>query len=247
MEHVSHFSQKMAIHSKDEALMCKIFPSSLGPMAMRWFNGLKANSIDSFKKLTQSFGAHFITCSRVLLPLGSLLSMSMRDGETLKVYSDRYWEMFNEIDGSYDDVAIGTFKAGLPAKHDFRKSLTGKPVTSVRLLMDMIDKYRRIEEDQLQGKGKAKVIPLERRDSRLDRIQNNRPRRDFVVQSGFANAQAVNVVFREPVQKVLEKVRNEPFFKWPNKMAGDLVNRNQNLYCYYHQDHGHTIEDCRNL
>ena len=52
VEHVSHFSQKMAVHSKDEALICKIFPSSLGSMAMRWFNGLKANSIDSFKKLT---------------------------------------------------------------------------------------------------------------------------------------------------------------------------------------------------
>ena len=149
MEHVSHFNQKMAVHSKDEALMCKIFPSSLGPMAMRWFNGLRANYIDSFKKLTQSFGARFITCSRVPLPLGSLLDMSMREGETLKAYSDRYWEMFNEIDGSYDDVAISTFKAGLPAEHDLRKSLIGKPVTSLRSLMDRIDKYRRIEDDQL--------------------------------------------------------------------------------------------------
>ena len=139
----------MVVHSKDETLMCKIFPSSLGPMAMRWFNGLKANSIVSFKKLTQSFGARFITCSRVPLPLGSLFSMSMREGETLKAYSNRYWEMFNEIDGSYDDVAINTFKAGRSAKHDLRKSLTGKPITSVRLLMDRIDKYRRIEEDQL--------------------------------------------------------------------------------------------------
>ena len=98
MEHVNHFCQKMAVHSKDEACMCKIFPSSLGPMAMRWFNGLKANSIDSFKKLTQSFVARFITCNRVSLPLGSLLSMSMQEGETLKTYSDRYWEIFNEID-----------------------------------------------------------------------------------------------------------------------------------------------------
>ena len=118
VEHVSQCSQKMAVHSKDEALMCKIFPSSLGPMAMRWFNGLKANSIDSFKKLTQSFGVRFITCSRVPLLLGSLLSMSMCEGETLKAYLDRYWEMFNEIDGSYDDVAISTFKAGLLADHD---------------------------------------------------------------------------------------------------------------------------------
>ena len=143
----------MAIHSRDEALMYKIFPSSLGPIAMRWFNGLKANSIDSFKKLTQSFGARFITCSKIPLPLESLLSMSMRDGETLKAYSDRYREMFNEIDGSYDDVAISTFKTGLPAEHDLKKSLTGKLVASVCQLMDMIDKYRRIEEDQLQGKG----------------------------------------------------------------------------------------------
>ena len=96
----------MVVHSKDEALMCKIFPSNLGPMTMRWFNDLRANSIDSFKKLTRAFGARFITCSRVPRPLGSLLSLSMQEGETLKAYSDRYWEMFNEIDGDYDDVAI---------------------------------------------------------------------------------------------------------------------------------------------
>ena len=54
-------------------------------------------------------------------------------------------------------------------------------------------------------------------------------------------------MFREPVQKILENVRNEPFFKWSNKMAGDPMNRNQDLYCHYHQDHGHTTEDCRNF
>ena len=67
--------------------------------------------------------------------------------------------MFNEIKGEYNDVAISTFKAGLPADHDLRKSLTDKPVTNVHQLMDRIDKYRRVEEDQLQGRGKAKVIP----------------------------------------------------------------------------------------
>ena len=55
VEHVSQFKQKMVVHSQDEALMCRVFPSSLGPMPMRWFDGLKTNSINSFKKLTQSF------------------------------------------------------------------------------------------------------------------------------------------------------------------------------------------------
>ena len=96
--------------------------------------------------------------------------MSMQDRETLKAYLDRYWEMLNKIDESYDDVAISTFKAGLPAEHDLRKSLTGKPVVNVCQLMDQIDKYRRIEEDQLQEKGKAKVIPRKMRDFRSDQI-----------------------------------------------------------------------------
>ena len=110
--------------------------------------------------------------------------MSMRESETLKAYSDRYWEMFNEIEGDYDDVAISTFKAGLPAEHDLRKSLTGKPVTNVCQLMDQIDKYRRVEEDQLQEKGKAKVIPQERRDFRSNRYNNNRSRKEFIGQPG---------------------------------------------------------------
>ena len=77
VEHVSHFNQRIAVHSKNEALMCKVFPSNLGPVAMRWFDGLGAGSIDSFKELTQTFGSRFITCSRVPRPLHSLLSMAM--------------------------------------------------------------------------------------------------------------------------------------------------------------------------
>ena len=111
--------------------MCKVFPSSLGPMAMRWFNGLKANSVDLYRQLTQAFGSHFVTNSKAPRPLSALLLLSMSDGETLKAYSGRYWEMYNEMDGNFDDVAINTFKKSLPAKHGLRKSLTGKPTTSV--------------------------------------------------------------------------------------------------------------------
>ena len=84
VEHVSQFKQNMAVHSQDEALLCKMFPSSLGLMPMRWFDGLRTNSISSFKKFTQSFYSRFITCNRVPQPLDSLLSMTMREGESMK-------------------------------------------------------------------------------------------------------------------------------------------------------------------
>ena len=99
---------------------------------MRWFDGLRMNSISSFKKFTQSFCSRFIICSGVPQPLDSLLSMTMREGESVKAYAERYWENFNEIDGDFDEVAIRTFKVSLPPEHDLRKSLTGKPVTSLQ-------------------------------------------------------------------------------------------------------------------
>ena len=134
------------------------------------------------------------------------------------------------MDDNFDDVAINTFKNSLPVEHSLRKSLIGKPATSVCQLMDRIDKYKWVEEDQLQGKGKGKgkekVIPQERKDLRSDRYNSNRPRRDFVGQSRATNAQTVSAVFREPVHRLLEKIKNEPYFKWPNKMAGESTRCN---------------------
>ena len=80
----------MAIHLRNEALICKVFPSSLGLVVMRGFDGLEEGSIRSFEELTREFGVRFVTCSRVPRPLDSLLSMVMREEETLKTYSDRW-------------------------------------------------------------------------------------------------------------------------------------------------------------
>lgn len=65
MEHVSQFNQRIVVHSRNEALMCKVFPFSLGPVVMRRFDGLDEGSISSFEKLTRAFGACFVICSRV--------------------------------------------------------------------------------------------------------------------------------------------------------------------------------------
>ena len=150
------------------------------------------------------------------------------------------------MDGNFDDITINTFKSSLPTEHGLRKSLIGKPTTSVRQLMDQIDKYKRVEEDQMQIKGKEKVIPQERRDFRSDWYINSRPKRDFVGQPEMTSARDIGAVFRELVHQMLEKIKNEPYFRWPNKLR-ESIKRNQNLYYQYHQDHGHTTENCRNL
>ena len=50
IEHVSHLNQRMVIHFRNEALMCKVFSFSLGLVAMRWFDRLEEGLISSYEE-----------------------------------------------------------------------------------------------------------------------------------------------------------------------------------------------------
>ena len=147
VEHVSHYIQIMSLYTHNDALMCKVFPSSLGPTALRWFNGLRKGSIHSFSELIQEFGIRFVTCSRVPQPVDALLSMKMRVGETLHSYTSQYWELYNKIEGDKERVAASTFRMGLLEDSGLRESLTKKPPEGMRQLMRRIKEYKQLEDD----------------------------------------------------------------------------------------------------
>nr|XP_023895862.1 uncharacterized protein LOC112007735 [Quercus suber] len=113
VEYVSHYNQSMTVYAKNEALMCKIFPSSLGPTTMRWFDGLEKDFICGYNELIRAFEARFVTCIRTRKPFDYFLTMYMKEGETLRAYSNHYWELYNEIDGDNGGIAASTFKVGL--------------------------------------------------------------------------------------------------------------------------------------
>nr|XP_023920167.1 uncharacterized protein LOC112031682 [Quercus suber] len=242
VEHVSHYIQMMSLHTRNDALMCKVFPSSLGPTALRWFNGLNKGSIHSFAELIQEFGSRFVTCSREQQLVDALLSMKMRARETLRDYASRYWELYHEIGGGNEKIAASTFRMGLPDESGLRESLTKKPPEDMRQLMRRIEEYKRLEDDRIQSKGKAQVTDRPRQSGVQQRARGN-----LRIQEPVASVGEVNVTFKEPVHKIVDKIKHEPYFRWPNRMAGDPSRRNQNLYCTYHKDRGHTTEQCRVL
>ncbi|XP_050291414.1 uncharacterized protein LOC126732539 [Quercus robur] len=242
VEHVSHYIHMMSLHAHNDALMCKVFPSSLGSTALRWFNGLRKGSIHSFAELIQEFGSRFVTCSRVPQSVDALLSIKMRVGETLRSYASRYWELYNKIGGRNEKIAANTFKMGLPEDSKLWESLTKRLPEDMRQLMRRIEEYKRLEDDRLQNKGKAPLFGRSRQG-----IIPARPKKDFRMQESEAQIKGVNVAFKEPVHKILDQIKNESFFRWPNKMGGDPSQKNQNLYCTYHRDKGQTTEQCRVL
>ena len=164
----------MPLHAHNDALMCKVFSSSLGPTALRWFNGLRKGFIHSFAELIQEFDAQFVTCSRVPQPVDALLSIKMRDDKTLRSYASRYWELYNEIGGGNEKIAASTFRMRLPEDSELRESLTKRPPEDMRQLIRRIEEYKHLEDDQLQNKGKAPLLNHSRQG-----IFPSKPRKDF--------------------------------------------------------------------
>jgi hypothetical protein len=58
---------------------------------------------------------------------------------------------------------------------------------------------------------------------------------------------AFETVFKEPIYKLMEKIKREPFFVWPPKLLGNPALRDGKLYCTYHKDTGHMTENCHML
>ena len=112
--------------------------------------------------------------------------------------------------------------------------------------MRHIKEYKRLEDDRQQNKWKAPATTPYSKESRPGGFQL-KSMRDLRIQKPAAQAREVNVTFKEPVHKILERIKNESYFRWLCKMGGHSSRRNQNLYCTYHRDKGHTTEQCRIL
>ncbi|XP_075655030.1 uncharacterized protein LOC142625225 [Castanea sativa] len=141
-----------------------------------------------------------------------------------------------------EKIAISTFRMGLPEESGLRESLTLRPPEDMRQLMKRIEEYKRLEDDWLQTRGKAPII-IHPQNTGF----NPKLRKDLRIQEPSPPIGGVNAAFKEPVHKIIDRIKNEPYFKRPNKMVGDSSRRNQNLYCTYYKDKGHTTEQCRVL
>ena len=49
------------------------------------------------------------------------------------------------------------------------------------------------------------------------------------------------------VKKILMQIKDDHALKWPRPLHSSPDVRNRRKYCQFHKDHGHYIEDCRDL
>ena len=118
-------------------------------------------------------------------------------------------------------IAASTFWLGLPKDFELRDSLTRRPPEDMRQLMRHIEEYKRLKDDRLQSKGKAPVINHPQQSS-----FQLRSRKHLRIQKLGPRMGEVNVTFKELMHRIMDQIKNEPYFQWPNKMRGNPSRRN---------------------
>ncbi|XP_028058130.1 uncharacterized protein LOC114262001 [Camellia sinensis] len=153
----------MAGHRRNDALMCLIFPSSLGELDLKWFERLPEESIERWQQLTEAFVTRFKTNTKTPKEVDYLLSVKMESSDTLKAYNSRYWETFNAILDCPINLAITQYKRGLSVGHRLKDSLTMNQPASMGQLMQRINEHLRVEDDAATSTVKTNLVVTDKR------------------------------------------------------------------------------------
>ncbi|XP_028077607.1 uncharacterized protein LOC114279552 [Camellia sinensis] len=161
--HVSHYRQVMAAHRRNDALMCLIFPASLGELGLKWFERLPEESIEGWQQLAKAFVTRFKTNTRTSKKVNHFLGVKIESGGSLKAYNAKYWKSYNEILDCPTNLAITQYKRGLPVRHRLRDSFTMHQPATMESLMQRINEHICGEDDVASATEKANPVAADKR------------------------------------------------------------------------------------
>ncbi|XP_056686025.1 uncharacterized protein [Spinacia oleracea] len=222
-DHVISYEQQMFLSAYSEACWCKYFPTTLTGVAGEWFRSLPKGSIKSWKKLKK-----------------------------------RFMKESTNIPNMQPDVAIFALKHALP-EGKFRDKLSMKNPSKIADVLQMADAFIRTEEFK---KAAARLRnPSDTRDTKMNQSKpegNSRKGKEKVgareaspnkewkkgeFQPKYTNYTPLTTSQRE----IFSLHKDDEKWKLPDKLRSNPLLRNKNKWCEFHDDFGHTTEECNSL
>ncbi|GKV51226.1 hypothetical protein SLEP1_g57895 [Rubroshorea leprosula] len=261
-DHLHAFYSCMQAQNASDALMCKIFPSTLRGNARTWYYSLPPRSISSYTEMASAFATKFSSRRLIRKTTTELMRVKQREGESLKNYMSRFNDAVLEVSSFDQAVGIAAVISGL--KHDrFRDSLIKHAATTFSEVNDRSLKFITAEEYALaQNPPSSKNQNPEWRDDNLSRkrmrmAQNRGPMLTSPTRFGRTNSTPPQqsagkppvswTPFNLPTSQIFMQIKNKMDLRRPGPMKTAAASRDHTRYCDFHQDHGHTTEQCNSL
>ncbi|XP_021609008.1 uncharacterized protein LOC110612540 [Manihot esculenta] len=111
-EHVLSYKTFMELQTLSDALMCKVFPTTLSGPARAWFNSLEVGSIRSFGDLAIAFISRFIARVPADRKTSYLETVRQRRDESLKEYVAQLMKRAEKYIRQDDALVMSRFAKG---------------------------------------------------------------------------------------------------------------------------------------
>ncbi|KAM1859603.1 hypothetical protein ACFX13_011885 [Malus domestica] len=132
--HLKHYCSTMILYRNNDALMCKIFATTLQGEAQDWFHTLLPQSIRSFNELSFVFTKEYSSNRSIKRTSNHLFSIVKDHWETIRDYVKRFKAEKAKIVGCNEDIPTTAFKNGLPTEHPlFGKLIMREELTLANL------------------------------------------------------------------------------------------------------------------
>ncbi|XP_008363523.3 uncharacterized protein [Malus domestica] len=220
--HLKHYHSTMILYRNNDALMCKIFATTLQGEVLDWFHTLSPQSIRSFNELSFVFTKEYSSNRLIKRTSDHLFSIVKDHWETIRDYVKRFKTEKAKIVGCNEDIATKAFRNGLPTKHPLlRKLIMGEELT-LAASYALAKKHALWDEAKQSNKNESEKKHMERSLTRED------------------SAPKTFTKFTVPIGQILRKLKNEPWFELPTPMKGNLTRLDHTKYCAFHQGPSHA-------
>ncbi|GJR66809.1 reverse transcriptase domain-containing protein [Tanacetum coccineum] len=219
---------------------CHMFNSTLIGAARVWFDELPPESIDSYKDLKAAFLAYFMQQKKHVKDPVEIHNIKQKDGETIEEFMERFKVKTGRMKGAPECIKISGFMHGVNNPELTKRLNEHVPKT----LEEMMTTTTAFIQGETAAASKKKVhTPWKPHDQ--SKRHNSERRSDFRNQprdgQGLSKFTPLNRTPKEIFVAESEK------FKPPPPMVTPADKRSSNKFCEFHNDKGHSTDECMQL
>ncbi|XP_068482612.1 uncharacterized protein [Phaseolus vulgaris] len=239
-EHIAIYTTQISLYTWNDAIMCRVFPTTLKGAALSWFTRLPPLSIDCFDTLIEKFGAQFATSRPHHLTSIALVNIRQENGESLRMFMERFGRVALGIRNLSPEVTMHHMITALKPG-PFADSLCKKPATSLDELRQRASKFMQMEELR-EFRNRVRIDGSERKQTEKDSRPMVRRAREEFRSRRFQQYTPLNT----NRARVLQEAMSTELIPPPRK-ARTPENADRAKHCEYHKNHGHHTEECIGL
>ncbi|XP_075640242.1 uncharacterized protein LOC142611988 [Castanea sativa] len=162
----------------------------------------------------------------------------------------RFTQETLEVDEADDKMQLTTFKARLKSEESMVSLAKNPPKIMAKMLLKA-QKYMNAEDalaaikdaEKTNEKGRKKDDQRRPKRKCSDRQTDNRGKR----KDEKASQTVKFTLLIMPIDKILAQIKDEYYLEWPRPLHSSPNVCDKNKYYRFHKDHGHYIEDCKDL